>query len=298
MGCGGGLETPADTLERSEVPDSPFGYVIGSVPEGYELCAVTTPSAFSMASDPSASLVMYGRTDVADAYAAALIGVALLTTAPLADLPLGVTEDVSVRGTEARLGRTDGLLAADLPAETGRVLTFRVDDDRTVQVVVRGDDELDIVALAEGVELSDDVASLGSIPDGFEELGDLYQLEGRAQFRFALDHQLADDDGLADQVTLLGSQGDRASLEAFRFRAARSEVIDVNGAFGIAADIGPDDQGPFVVSWLAEDDLILRIFSFIIPTAELEAVAASVERVDGPAWDFLRTDFDVARCEF
>jgi hypothetical protein len=301
-GCsGGGLETPADTLNRSDEPESTFGYAITDVPDGYALCAVSTPSAFSLTSEPSASLMVYGEAAATDPYTGPLIGIALFEAVLLDDLPLGTTESVTVSGAPGRLGGADGLLGADLPADVGHVLTFRSADDKTVQVLVRGSEEFDLVELGEGVRIDDDVAALSTdaVPPGFVGLGDLYQLEGRAQFQFALDHQRPDaDGGLVDQITLLGSRGSREALEAFRFRAAVSEVIDVNGAYGVAADIGPDGTGPFVVSWMVDGDLILRMFSFAMRSAGLREVAASVERVEGDEWAELRSAFDPPQCEF
>lgn len=276
--------------------------MLAAAPDGYALCAITTPSALSITSEPSASLHVYGDGVLADPYDGPLIGVAAFEAGPLADLPLGVTTDVTVGGAPGRLGRTDGLLVADLPAETGRVLTYQ-EGARTLQLVVRGDDDVDLLALAAGVRRGDGpfetTIDAGALPAGFVALGDLYQLEGRARFRFAVDYQRRDEAGaITDQVTLLGAEGDAASMEAFRFRAASSEVVDVNGSPGISADIGPEGTGPRVVSWLVGDDLILRIFSFRLSRTELLDLATQVRLVDGDEWQDLRAEFDPALCDF
>ena len=69
-------------------------------------------------------------------------------------------------------------------------------------------------------------------------------------------------------------------MEAFRFRAARSERIDVQGRPGVAADVGRDGNGPYVVTWLADDDVVLRLFSFDLGTDRLRDVAETVRPLD------------------
>lgn len=294
-----GLETPRDTLEREDPPDSPFGYVLGEPPEGYELCAITTPSALSLRSDASASLYVYGDGSLDDPYDGPLYGVALFAAGPLDELPLGDTTGVDVAGEPGLLGGADGLLVASLPEAAGQVLTYRADDDRIVQLIARGDDTADLVALAGAVEVARDRAtiSLDALPPGYRDLGDVYELEGRPQFRFSVDYQRRAGGGLDDQLTVLGAVGDLASMQAFRFRAASSEIVDVSGSPGVAADIGDSGEGPHVVSWLVEDELILRVFSFELGSDELLDRARSVERVDGEAWDDLRSRFDPATCD-
>lgn len=302
--CSSGLETPAETLRRDDPAVSTFGYVLDTLPDGYELCAISTPSALSLQSDTSASLEVYGDGTLADPYAGPLYGVARFEAERLAELPLGDTTDTEVQGVPARLGGGDSLLIAALPTDAARVLTFQRDDAPggrvTIQVIVRNDDSADIEALAAAVESGDDTATLPpeALPDGFVGLGDLYQLEGRPQFRFSLDHQAgaADDGSLEDQLTLLGTTGDAVSMEAFRFRASASERVSVGGAPGVAADIGSTGEGPFVVSWLADDGLILRVFSFVIAPPDLLPVAQSARRVDGAEWRDLLEEFEPGSC--
>jgi hypothetical protein len=295
---GGGLETPSETLQREEQPESTFGYLLDAAPEGYTLCAISTPSALSISSEPGASLHVYGDGSLDDPYEGVLIGVAMFEAAALVDLALGDAVAVELAGGPPPRGVSPGRLVADHPAESGRVLTYQTGAE-TIQVVVRGDEDIDLLALAESVRTDPSGAEIDAagLPEGFVDLGDLYELDGRAQFRFAIDYQNRSSSGeIVDQVTLLGAAGDLVSMEAFRFRAAVSEVVDVSRARGVAATIGPG--GPSVVSWLAADELILRIFSFQIPPDELVELARSVRFVDGDEWDRLRDEFDPALCDF
>ena len=302
VGCSGGtIETPADTLAANGQPDSAFGYVIDAVPAGYELCGVSVPSALSVEADSAASLHVYADLTLEDPYVGVLYGVAVFPAGPVADLELGETVEVTVAGGEALLGGLDGLLIANLPAGDGQALTYRADAERIVQVAVRGRDDVDLVELAAGVVVADDGATLdvSVLPEGYGDLGDVYQLEGQPQFLFSLDHQLRDVEGgaLEDQLTLLGAAGDVASMEAFRFRALSSERIVVGASDGVAANIGVDETGPFVVSWMADDNLILRLFSFDLDEQRLAALAESARRVDGEAWDDIRARYDPAVCQ-
>ncbi len=296
----GGLETPRDALERGSDPDSPFGYVLGDPPAGYELCAITTPSALSLRSEATASLHVYGDATLDDPYAGALYGVALFAAGPLDELPLGETSEVELAGQPALVGGADGLQVASLPAPAGRVLTYRADGERIVQLVVRGDDAADLVGLADAVTVSGDraIIDLAALPPGYVDLGDLYQLEGRPRFRFSVDYQRRSEDGdLEDQLTVLGAAGDHASMQAFRFRAATSATMDVDGSPGVVADIGATGEGPHVVSWLVGGELILRVFSFELPPDDLVTQARAVERVAADEWDELRSRFGQAICE-
>jgi hypothetical protein len=226
---------------------------------------------------------------------------ALLEAGPLSDLPLGETEDVIVDGAAGRLGGADGLLVGDLKMASGRVLSYRSETGRTIQLVARGDQDLDLVELAKSVRTSEDSAEieLSALPPGFDWLGDLYEVEGRAELRFALDYQRRADDGsLVDQITVLGSAGSFEAMQAFRFRASASEVVDVGGFPGVSADIGGDGQIRNVVSWIVNDEPILRIFSLVVPRDELLELALASVRVDGEAWEDLKREFGLARCDF
>lgn len=301
-GCSaGGLETPTETLERDQEFESRFGHVLADPPDGYTLCAITVPSPFSLSSEPDASLEVYGDTSLDDPYGGALYGVASFEAGPLSALPLGDTEDVDIDGNPGRLGRADGLLVADLTMASGRVLTYRAGNRRTIQLVARADEDVDLVELARSVRPSEDSAEIdaSALPANFGRLGDLYELEGRAQFRFALDYQRrADDDALVDQVTLLGSAGSFEAMQAFRFRASTSAVVDVGGYPGVSADIGPEGQSRNVVSWIIDDQLILRIFSLAIPRDQLLELARESVRVDGEVWSALKAEFELAQCTF
>ena len=302
-GCSsGGLTSPADDLaSRDETtPSSTFGYTIGSPPDGYELCAVSVPTALSLRPDESASLRVYADAAADDPYGGPLYGVAVFASQPLDELPLGDTTPVNVDGLDARLGTIDGLQLATLPAGAGRLLTWVLPDGRAVQLAVRNDDDADLVAIAEGVELDGTVATIDPavLPVELVDLGDLYLLEGRPQFRFSVDYQdRADDGDLSDQLTILGVEGDMASLEAFRFRAAESRRVDIDGGVGVVADIGVDGDGPWVLSWMPEEDLILRMFSFRLDPDELLALEASVTKVGNEAWTGLVDELDPGVCE-
>ena len=133
------------------------------------------------------------------------------------------------------------------------------------------------------------------LPDGFADLGDLYELEGRRRFRFSLDYQRLSA-GAEDAMTLLGNEGTAAELDAFRFRASSSQRIAVGGRTGVAADIGPGGVGPWVVTWVVEDDLTLRLFSFALEPDALQRVAESVDVVAGDDWLELIAEHDPPSC--
>ena len=95
---------------------------------------------------------------------------------------------------------------------------------------------------------------------------------------------------------MLGSLGDQASMEAFRFRAASSRRIEVNAHPGVVADIGTTGEGPNVVTWLVGDDLVLRVFSQGLSPETLIEVARSAEIVVGGSWQALRDEFDPGTC--
>jgi hypothetical protein len=196
------------------------------------------------------------------------------------------------------LGGLDGLVVAILPAEQGQTLTWRIDDERIVQLVVRGSTDVDLVSLAKSVEIDGGVAQLdvGGLPSGYVELGDVYQLEGQPQFLFALDYRPPESAADQDQMTLLGASGGFASMEAFRFRAVTSERVEVNGQPGVAANIGTAEQPRQLVSWMADDGLILRVFSLEQSPDAVLAAANSAARVDGDEWDVLKDEFDLQNC--
>lgn len=301
-GCSsGGLTSPADDLaSRTEAPESTFGYTIGLPPEGYELCAVSVPSALSIRSDESASLRVYADATAEDPYAGPLYGVAVFESRPVGELPLGETTAVRVGGVDAVLGAMDGFQLATLPAGAGRLLTWGLPDGRTAQLAVRNDDDADLVAIAEGVEIDGTVATIDPevLPVEPLDLGDLYLLVGRAQFRFSVDYQLRGDDGdLTDQLTLLGVAGDMASLEASRFRAAESRRVEIDGGTGVVSDIGVDGDGPWTLSWMPEEGIVLQMLSFRLGPDELIGLEASVTKVGNDAWPGLVEDLDPGICE-
>ncbi len=298
---GGGLETPADTLAREDVPEVTEGYRLASPPSGYELCAVTTPSALFIAPDTEASLRVYGDGSLADPYTGPLIGAILLVGGPPQALDLGPTEEISIGDTTGFLGAGDDFIGGILPPEAGTVLTWQWDEDRIVQIAVRQTDELDLVAIAEGVVVDGSQIRIdeAALPAGSVDLGDVYQLEARPQFRFSLDYQRRSTDGaLQDQVTLLGAAGDAASMNAFRFRAASSTATEVNGYPGVVADIGIPEDPRHIVTWLVDDSLILRVFSLRLGPDELLEVARSATFVPEDEWGELRAAFDPATCQF
>ncbi|MFV2038688.1 MAG: hypothetical protein ACC660_00425 [Acidimicrobiales bacterium] len=299
--CTSGLESPAETLRPGGDSESTFGYVVDPAPDGYALCAITTPSGLSIRPDASASLHVYADGSLDDPYSGPLYAVALFAAGSLDDLQLGDAEAVEVSGAAGWLGTLDGLQLADLPAD-GQLLTYRADAERIVQLAFRGDAPVDMVDLAASVLVDDNVATLApeGLPPGFVDLGDVEQLEGSAQFLFSLDYQLrtGGDGELLDQLTLLGSAGDATLAEAFRFRAAVSERVDVNGFPGVVADVGSSGAGPYVVSWLVNDALLVRLFSRSIQPDDLLTVARGVRRIDGSEWDELRGDFDPGNCQF
>jgi hypothetical protein len=298
--CSSGLETPADTLQSETLPGSDFGYVIDAVPDGYELCLVDTQPGLSVRAE-GVSLFVYGDGDLNDPYQGSLYGVAVFDGGPLATMELGETVDVEVDGVAARLGDISGLLLASLPATAGRLLTYNTSDARTIQLAVRGDDEVDLVELAGSVVISDEQATLSDsgLPNGFVSLGDLYQLDADAEFLFTLDYRVRNGSGsgFEDQITLLGTSGDESLLNAFRFRAGLSEVRKINGWPGVVAEVGSDGQGPQVVSWLVDGEVLLRVFSTVLSLEALSSVAQSVRRVGGGEWVELRDTFDPTTCQ-
>ncbi|MEM7287285.1 MAG: hypothetical protein AAF480_13110 [Actinomycetota bacterium] len=298
---GGGLETPVDTLARDETPTSVTGFRLTAPPAGYELCAVTTPSGLFIAPETEASLRVYGDGSLADPYVGPLIGAILLRGGPPEALELGPTREVAVGDSVGLLGGGDGFIGGVLPPDAGRVLTWQWDADRIVQVIVRNDADTDLVALAdavivEGTEVRIDPVAL---PEGAVDLGDLYVLEARPQFRFSLDYQLRSDDGvLRDQVTLLGAAGDEASMNAFRFRAADSTPVEINGSPGVVADVGVPGDSRNIATWLVDGELILRVFSLTLGQDQLVEIARSAVFVGEDEWADLRAAFDPATCRF
>ena len=259
------------------------------------------PSGLFIAPDTEASLRVYGDGAVDDPYTGRLVGAIMLRGGPPEALELGPTEQVEVAGTTGLVGGGDGFIGGVLPSEAGRVLTWQWDEERIVQVIVRNDDTLDLVPLAEAVVVEDGEVRIdeAALPAGSVDLGDLYQLEARPQFRFSLDYQLrGDDDVLQDQVTLLGAAGDEPSMNAFRFRAAESTPIDVNGSPGVVADVGVPGDSRNVVTWLVDGELILRVFSLTLSQDTLLEIARSAVFVDEGDWADLRDEFDPATCRF
>lgn len=301
-GCSGdGLETPADTLARDEAPDSRTGFRLADAPDGYELCAVTTPSGLFIAPETEASLRVYGDGTLADPYTGPLVGAILLRGGPPEALELGTTETVEVAGTTGLLGGGDGFIGGVLPPDAGRVLTWQWDEERIVQVVVRNDATTDLVALADHVVVEDTEVRIDPVglPADAVDLGDLYELEARPQFRFSLDYQRRGEDGaLQDQVTLLGAAGDEASMNAFRFRAADSTPVEINGSPGVVADIGVPGDSRNIATWLVDGELILRVFSLTLGQDELVEIARTAVLVDEDEWAGLRDEFDPATCRF
>lgn len=296
-----GLETPADTLAREAVPEVVTGFRLAEEPEGYELCAVTIPSGLFIAPEGEASLRVYGDGAVPDPYTGPLWGAILVPGGPLEALELGAIDVVDVAGTMGLVGGADGFVGGVLPADAGRVLTWQWDDERVAQVIVRNDSTVDLVALAEAVVVEGTQIRIdaGALPDGTVDLGDLYELEARPQFRFSLDYQRRDAGGaLEDQVTLLGAAGDEASMNAFRFRAASSTPLEINGHPGVVADIGVPGDSRNIVTWLVDGELILRVFSLTLPQEELLEIARTTVAVDEADWADLRAAFDPATCRF
>ena len=156
-----------------------------------------------------------------------------------------------------------------------------------IQLAGRDIPEDQLLSVAHSVVLADGEAVFAAdeLPAGFVGLGDVYAREGQARFRFAVEFQLPAEDAelVDDNLTLLGSDGDAEAMEAFRFRAARSSRIEVNGRPGVVAEVGQDGT-PRVVAWLAEDGLILRLFSFQRSGEELATLAAAATPVTGTAW--------------
>ena len=298
---GDGLETPADTLAREDTADVTDGFRLTAPPAGYELCAVTTPSGLSIAPATEASLRVYGDGSLDDPYSGPLIGAILLVGGPPEALDLGATEEVAIGDDTGLLGAADGFIGGVLPPDAGTVLTWQWDDDRIAQIAVRGAEDLDLVALARAVVVDGSRIRIdqAALPAGSVDLGDVYELEGRPQFRFSLDYQRRDTDGaLQDQITLLGASGDAASMHAFRFRAASSATTEVNGRPGVIADIGVPDDPRHLVTWLVDDALILRVFSLRLGPEALLEVARSTEFVPQADWADLRDAYDPATCQF
>ncbi len=304
-GCSGGLTSPAEEANNDDdaAPVSEFGYTIGIPPEGYELCAVTVPSALSLRPAETASLRVYGDATADDPYEGPLYGIAIFDSAPLDDLFVDDTiesSEATVDGAPARIGGGDSVQLASLPPDAARAIVWNLPDGRTAQVVVRNDDDADLVAIAEAVTIDGAVASIDPavLPIEAVDLGDLYLLEGRPQFRFSADYQLRDDDGdLDDQLTLFGVAGDADSLEALRFRAADSRRVDIEGGIGVVADVGVDGDGPWLLRWMPEDGLILQMLSFRLGPDELLALEESVTKVGNDAWPGLVEDLDPGTCE-
>ena len=194
----------------------------------------------------------------------------------------------------------DGFELATLPAEAGQLLTWVLPEGPTVQLAVRNDDDADLVAIAEGVDVDGNVVTIDPavLPVEPLDLGDLYLLVGRAQFRFSVDYQLRGADGdLTDQLTLLGVAGDMASLEAGRFRVAESRRVEVDGGLGVVSDIGVDGDGPWTLSWMPEEGIILQMLSLRLGPDELVALEASVTKVGNEAWTGLVDELDPGVCE-
>lgn len=303
-GCSsGGLTSPAEDLaSRDETPESTFGYTIGLPPDGYELCAVTVPSALSLRSDETAILRVYGDATADDPYEGPLYGIAVFDSAPLDGLFVGQsteTTDATVDGVPALIGGGDSVQLAALPPDAARAIVWGLPDGRTAQVVVRNDADADLVAIAEAVSVDGATASIApeALPVEPVDLGDLYLLEGRPQFRFSVDYQLRGDDGdLDDQLTLFGVAGDSASLEALRFRAAESRRVEIEGSIGIVADVGVDGDGPWLLRWMPEEGIILQMLSFRLGPDELVALEASVTKVGNEAWTGLVDELDPGVC--
>ena len=252
------------------------------VPEGYAICSIERRSGEAAAEDPARPhLEVYADVGLADPYTGPLVWVVAIEVGDgLEELLDESTPDTTPAGRAVLVGPASEFQLARLPGEAGVVVTWRIGDGVAVQLAGRrvGRDEL--LAIADAVELDALVATLplGALPEGFGSLGDVYELERRTDFLFGLDYRPEEIDGrVDDQLTVLGSTGDLAAMEAFRFRAATSERIEVQGHPGVAADVGEAGRGPFVVTWLAEDDLVLRLFSFDLGTDRLRAIAETVE---------------------
>jgi hypothetical protein len=276
--CGGDTEDAA----------ADAGFALAEVPEGYVQCAVTVPGGLEIRNEDDAHLHVYADASLADPYDGPLIGVASFRALDLDALPLGDFTEVQVGAAPGRIGPISGFQLAQLPDDAGRVITWQ-EGERVIQVGGRGDvDDDTLLAAANGVRLDgrNAVIDLDALPGGFEDLGDVYTVESPEGFRFSVDYQRPEGDGvsIADQVTLLGSFGDEVAMEAFRFRAASSQRIDVNGRPGISADVSPDGKGPFLVTWLAQDNLVLRLFSFALEPEALVDVARSAELVTDDVW--------------
>ena len=231
--CGGG---PLDNLGEAEnVVDS--GYII-EPPGGYVRCTVSVPSGLEITNADDASLHVYADASLADPYQGPLYGLASFPGVELQRLPLGDTVDLTVKGVPARLGPISGFQLAELPDAAGLVLTW-VEGDRMIQLAGRDIPEDQLLSAAQSVALDDGAAIFAAdeLPSGFVALGDVYAREGQARFRFAVEFQLpaVDVELVEDNLTLLGSEGDAEAMEAFRFRAARSSRIQVNGRPALSA---------------------------------------------------------------
>lgn len=273
------------------------GWVIGAPPEGYELCALSLPTVGASPTSEGPHLQVYADLREDDPYAGPLLGVAVFDAAAPGDF-LADHEVVDVGDLKVWLGPADGFQLATLPSYVGSVATWEVGDGRVVQMVGRAYEPSTLLELVPEVVVEEDRGRipLGSLPDGTIDLGDVYASEGRATFRFSLDYELADADRVSDQLTLLGTTGDRTAMEAFRFRAGFSERRTINGADGVVADIGSDGDGPWVVTWMADDGLILRLFSFVRGIDELAGIAESVAPAGTDQWADIADRFDPPVC--
>ena len=108
--CGGGLLD--DLGEADDVVDS--GYIINP-PSGYVRCTVSVPSGLEITNADDASLHVYADASFPDPYQGPLYGLAAFPGVDLQRLPLGDTDDVTVKGIPARLGPISGFQLAELP---------------------------------------------------------------------------------------------------------------------------------------------------------------------------------------